>query len=146
MINIKTYQNIGGTILDNQVYPVYFKPFPKTKDYSIGYINRYFVQKINDLTITEVNKNKYNEISSTVYNKLSIRWIISGPKNNVYKNKMLDEEDNALEVAKLIASAAPAPIKKGGIKQKTVRFKKNNLYNKTQKQRKRRRRNSKVNV
>ena len=46
MINIKTYQNIGGTILDNQVYPVYFKPFPKTKDYSLGYINRYFVQKI----------------------------------------------------------------------------------------------------
>ena len=86
MINIKTYQNIGGTILDNQVYPVYFKPFPKTKDYSLGYINRYFVQKINDLIITEVNKNKYNEISSTVYNKLSIRWIISGPKNNVYKN------------------------------------------------------------
>ena len=42
------------------------------------------------MTITEVNKNKYNEISSTVYNKLSIRWIISGPKNNVYKNKMLD--------------------------------------------------------
>jgi len=90
MINIKTYQNIGGTILDNQVYPVYFKPFPKTKDYSLGYINRYFVQKINDLIITEVNKNKYNQISSTVYNKLSIRWIISGSKNNVYKNKILD--------------------------------------------------------
>lgn len=90
MINIKTYQNIGGTILDNQVYPVYFKPFPKTKDYSLGYINRYFVQKVNDLIITEVNKNKYNEISSTVYNKLSIRWIISGPKNNVYKNKILN--------------------------------------------------------
>ena len=90
MINIDTYQNIGGVNLDNQVYPVYFKPFPITKDYVKGYINRYFVQKINDLTITEVNKNKYNEISSTVYNKLSIRWIISGPKNNVYKNKMLD--------------------------------------------------------
>ena len=90
MINIQTYQDIGGTILDNQVYPIYFKPFPKSKDYSSGYINRYFVQKINDLIITEVNKNKYNEISSTVYNKLSIRWIISGPKNNVYKNKMLD--------------------------------------------------------
>ena len=92
MINIKTYQNIGGTILDNQVYPVYFKPFPKTKDYSLGYINRYFVQKINDLIITEVNKNKYNQISSTVYNKLSIRWIISGSKNNVYKNKILDRK------------------------------------------------------
>ena len=89
MINIKTYQNIGGTILDNQVYPVYFKPFPKTKDYSIGYINRYFVQKINDLTITEVNKNKYNEISSALYNKLSIQWIISGTNDNVYENKIL---------------------------------------------------------
>ena len=91
MINIKTYQNIGGTILDNQVYPVYFKPFPKTKDYSIGYINRYFVQKINDLTITEVNKNKYNEISSALYNKLSIQWIISGTNDNVYENKILQK-------------------------------------------------------
>ena len=90
MINIQTYQDIGGTILDNQVYPIYFKPFPKNKDYSSGYINRYFVQKINDLTITEVDKNNYNEISSSVYNKLSIRWIISGPKNNVYKKKILE--------------------------------------------------------
>jgi hypothetical protein len=90
MINIQTYQDIGGTILDNQVYPIYFKPFPKSKDYSSGYINRYFVQKINDLIITEVDKNNYNEISSSVYNKLTVRWIISGPKNNVYKNKMLD--------------------------------------------------------
>jgi hypothetical protein len=90
MINIQTYQNIGGTILDNQVYPVYFKPFPKTKDYSLGYINRYFVQKINDLTITEIDKNKYNEVSSALYNKISFRWIISGPKDNVYKNKILE--------------------------------------------------------
>lgn len=92
MINIDTYQNIGGVNLDNQVYPVYFKPFPITKDYAKGYINRYFVQKINDLTITEVNKNKYNEISSALYNKLSIQWIISGPKNNQYKNKILDRK------------------------------------------------------
>lgn len=90
MINIQTYQDIGGTILDNQVYPIYFKPLPKNKDYSSGYINRYFVQKINDLIITEVDKNNYNEISLSVYNKLTVRWIISGPKNNVYKNKTLD--------------------------------------------------------
>ena len=89
MINIDTYQNIGGVNLDNQVYPVYFKPFPITKDYAKGYINRYFVQKINDLTITEVNKNKYNEISSALYNKLSIQWIISGTNDNIYENKIL---------------------------------------------------------
>lgn len=89
MININKYQNIGGTNLDNQVYPVYFKPFPNTKDYVKGYINRYFVQKINDLTITEVNKDKYNEVSSAYYNKLNLKWIVSGSKDNVYKNKIL---------------------------------------------------------
>ena len=92
MINIQTYQNIGGTVLDNQVYPVYFKPFPKTKDYSLGYINRYFVQKINDLMITEVDKNMYNNISIQYYNKLIIQWIISGPKNNQYNNKILERK------------------------------------------------------
>ena len=86
MIIPEQYTNIGGVDMSNDVYPSYYKPFPTLKDYEKGYINRYFVQKINDLIITEVNKNKYNEISSTVYNKLSIRWIISGPKNNVYKN------------------------------------------------------------
>ena len=88
MINIQTYQDIGGTILDNQVYPIYFKPFPKNKDYSSGYINRYFVQKINDLKITETNKNNYNDIYNNYFSKLVIQWIISGPKNNVYKNKI----------------------------------------------------------
>ena len=92
MINIDTYQNIGGVNLDNQVYPVYFKPFPITKDYVKGYINRYFVQKINDLIITEVDKNIYNKIYVNYFNKLVIQWIISGPKNNQYKNKILDRK------------------------------------------------------
>ena len=90
MINIQTYQNIGGTVLDNQVYPVYFKPSPSIKDYSKGYIYRYFVQKINNLTITEVDKDKYNQISSQLYNKLTIRWTITGSKENVYNNKILE--------------------------------------------------------
>ena len=90
MININKYQNIGGTILDNQVYPEYFKPSPSIKDYSKGYIYRYFVQKINNLTITEVDKDKYNQISSQLYNKLTIRWTITGSKENVYNNKILE--------------------------------------------------------
>lgn len=90
MINVNKYQNIGGIILDTQVYPVYFKPSPNVKDYSRGFIYRYFVQKINDLTITEVDKDKYDEISSEIYNKLTIRWTITGSKDNVYKNKILE--------------------------------------------------------
>ena len=92
MITPEQYQNIGGIDMSYETYPNYYKPFPSLKDYSKGYINRYFVQKINDLTITEVNKEKYNSISKNYFNKLVIQWIISGPKNNQYKNKILDRK------------------------------------------------------
>ena len=92
MIIPEQYINIGGVDMSDDVYPNYYKPLPTSKDYSKGYINRYFVQKINDLTITEVNKNKYNDIYTNYFNKLVIQWIISGPKNNVYKNKILDRK------------------------------------------------------
>ena len=92
MIIPEQYTNIGGVDMSDDIYPNYYKPLPTSKDYLKGYINRYFVQKINDLTITEVNKNKYNDIYTNYFNKLVIQWIISGPKNNVYKNKILDRK------------------------------------------------------
>jgi len=100
MITPSQYTNIGGIDMSNDVYPSYYKPFPSSKDYKNGYINRYFVQKVNDLTITEVDKDKYNKIYTQYFSKLVIQWIISGPKNNQYKNKILDikgvQEQNLL--------------------------------------------------
>ena len=92
MITPNQYINIGGISLSDQVYPVYYKPIVTTNDYGTGYINRYFVQKINDLSITEVNQDKFNEISDLYYNKLVIEWVITGPKNNQYKNKILERK------------------------------------------------------
>jgi hypothetical protein len=92
MITPEQYKNIGGVELSNQSYPTYFIPSVTKNDYSKGYIYRYLVQKINDLTITEVNKDKYNEIYSQYYNKVVIQWIVSGPKNNQYKNKILERK------------------------------------------------------
>ena len=92
MIIPEQYINIGGIDMSDDVYPNYYKPLPTSKDYSKGYINRYFVQKINDLTITEVNKNKYNDIYTNYFNKLVIQWIIFGPKNSLYNNKILDRK------------------------------------------------------
>lgn len=86
------YINVGGIDLTDQIYPIYFRPNPTSDDYLKGYIYRYFVQKINDLTITEVNRDKFNEISDLYYNKLFIEWVISGPKNNQYKNKILERK------------------------------------------------------
>ena len=92
MITPSQYINIGGTDMSYDTYPDYYKPVPSLKDYEKGYINRYFVQKINDLIITEVNKDRYNKIYTNYFNKLVIQWIISGPKNNQYKNKILDRK------------------------------------------------------
>ena len=92
MITLQEYQNLGGTILSNVTFPNYYKPIVTKNEYSKGYINRYFVQKINDLIITEVDKNIYNKIYVNYFNKLVIQWIISGPKNNQYKNKILDRK------------------------------------------------------
>lgn len=92
MITPQNYSNIGGTDLSSQVFPIYFIPSITKDDYRIGYIYRYFVQKINDLTITEVNKDNFNDVSSNFYIKEYIKWIISGPENNEYKNKILYRE------------------------------------------------------
>ncbi len=92
MIIPEQYINIGGVDMSDDVYPNYYKPIPTSKDYTKGYINRYFVQKINDLKITETNKNNYNNIYSNCFTKLVIQWIITGPKNNIYKNKILDRK------------------------------------------------------
>ena len=62
MITLQEYQNLGGTILSDVTFPNYYKPIVTKNEYSKGYINRYFVQKINDLIITEVDKNIYNKI------------------------------------------------------------------------------------
>jgi len=92
MITPTDYNNIGGIDLSNQVYPSYFKPMSSKLDYTKGYLYRYFVQKINDLTIIEVNKDLYNNISVKYYNKIFIKWIISGPKNNQYNNNILERK------------------------------------------------------
>ena len=90
MITPDQYQNLGGDNLSDMMFPSYYKPNITKNDYLKGYINRYLVQKINDLTITEVNKENYNGISKNYYNKLVIQWIISGSKNNQYNNKILE--------------------------------------------------------
>lgn len=92
MITPSQYINIGGMNMSFNVYPSYYKPKPSLNDYNKGYIYRYFVQKINDLTITEVEKDKYNDIYIQYYNKIVLKWIISGPKDNEYINKVLNKK------------------------------------------------------
>tara|TARA_B100001939_G_scaffold210420_1_gene180995 strand:+ start:7282 stop:7653 length:372 start_codon:yes stop_codon:yes gene_type:complete len=58
-----------------------YVPKPKDKDYEIGYIKRYFAQKVNDESspIVEISATSYQNLSnSPYYNRTDIRWKISG--------------------------------------------------------------------
>jgi hypothetical protein len=65
-------------------------PIPKDKDYTRGYIRRYFVQKLNDKgsPIYEVNNTLKSYYSSKPqFSTVELRWRISGPKTPEYDSK-----------------------------------------------------------
>lgn len=65
-------------------------PSPTEDDYLIGYIERYFTQKVNDSNgfVFEINLDNYEKLSKNPYWKLVIlKWRISGPINSVINDK-----------------------------------------------------------
>jgi len=58
-------------------------PRPTESDYTKGYINRFFVQRVNDKSapIYEVNTIEFNRLQSNfLFNSTSLRWKISGTR------------------------------------------------------------------
>jgi hypothetical protein len=65
------------------------KPNPTEKDYTNGYITRYFCQKSNDnnSVIYEVNSKSFSKLSlSPIYKIVSLRWRIVGDPIDVKKS------------------------------------------------------------
>jgi len=67
----------------NDIKLISHQPIITSKDLNIGYINRYFVQKINETWIIEINESLYkqlvnNGIESKLYQFVSVTWYISG--------------------------------------------------------------------
>ena len=89
-------------------------PNPSDKDYTRGYIRRYFVQKINDKgsPIYEVDsKTKSYYGSKPHYTAVSLRWRIFGPKEQQYDSTgtIIDKsvsESNRIAI-KLVAYEIP---------------------------------------
>lgn len=64
-------------------------PSPTPADYESSFIERYFIQRVNDTYgfVYEINKNEYNTIKSNPYWLTQIvNWRISGPLNEVYSD------------------------------------------------------------
>lgn len=71
---------------------VSYKPYlpdPQIEDYTRGYIDRYFIKRINGDadTIVELSISDYNSlINNDLYQNITIRWKISGPKDDILVN------------------------------------------------------------
>lgn len=80
--------------LDSYQYitPLPIKPDISTEDYENGFVERNFVSNINYDNVIETDGYSFSGSSSGFFKKQSIQWKISGPKNNVYENKILKFE------------------------------------------------------
>ena len=88
MINISRYTKILEDGVDQFNIPTIrtIVPSPTNDDYQIGYIQRYFIQKISDDSayIYEVEKYYYTEIINNPFIKGTVlKWKISGNREEV---------------------------------------------------------------
>jgi hypothetical protein len=80
-----------------------YRPSPTDSDYEKGYIDRYFAKKANENVIVEISY--LDNVNINLYKKVVMRWRISGPKNNTFKNGILDKagitEQNRFEIERV---------------------------------------------
>lgn len=93
MIDINKYNLIGNSVgVQSYVYPKFYTFTVSDIDYQNGFAYRYFVHKINDISIIEVSSKNYNNIQKNLFNKVVVTWHLIGPERNVYVNGKLYEQ------------------------------------------------------
>lgn len=75
-------------------YPVVFIPSPSEQDYKSGKIIRYFCKKVGgeNSNIIEVNSMSFDTIKSNsipLYAAVKVNWKISGPRNTLQVNNII---------------------------------------------------------
>lgn len=82
-----------------------YKKTPSDQNYKDGFVERYFVKKTNENIIIETDRTGASSANKYLYKSASIKWKISGPKSNVYKNGILEqggvEDSNKFEIERV---------------------------------------------
>ena len=68
-----------------------YKPVPNKQDYSRGYVTRYFAKKVNEDVVIEIQSTQVSSINTALYATTELTWRISGPKESVYVNGIVDK-------------------------------------------------------
>ncbi|MBC8303574.1 MAG: hypothetical protein H8E55_48420 [Pelagibacterales bacterium] len=96
-VNNSIYFKLTGRRFNNYHAPEYYYPIPTDNEYERAKMQRYFVQKKNDIsTITEISPLAFDSLNSDndigidsgVYKSIKIEWSIDGPIKDVRKNNI----------------------------------------------------------
>jgi hypothetical protein len=71
--------------------PVEYKPRPNKNDYDRGFITRFFSKKVNESKIIEIDPAKIRNINAVLYFIVSLNWKISGSREKVIINGIIDK-------------------------------------------------------
>lgn len=106
-MNINRYKGLtSGLRNDNSDFKITTHiPKPTARDYDVGYIRRYFVQKQNDKAspIYEISLTEYERIVIIpLYVGVIIKWRISGPISQIEMDSIVDKgvrESNRIAIS-----------------------------------------------
>ena len=91
-LNNSVYYRLTGTRFDKHYRPPVFYSEPTAEQYESGYIRRFFLQKINDISnIIEVNSDEWDKrntdnlagVDEGIYRAVKLDWSVVGPVNDV---------------------------------------------------------------
>jgi hypothetical protein len=93
------YLNLKDSYLFSFETPREVRPLPTENDYKNGYFIRFFIKKRNDSTnkILEIDNKQFqkigeleNNINKNIYFGIQLDWKITGPKNDIVKNNIIE--------------------------------------------------------
>jgi hypothetical protein len=93
-------------------------PVPTSNDYESSFIERYFIQKANDVNgfVYEIDINEFTHIKSNPYwLSTIISWRISGPLNEVYNDNGILIDKGVINSNKATLATASAKLKNIGL-------------------------------
>jgi hypothetical protein len=93
-------------------------PVPTSNDYESSFIERYFIQKANDIHgfVYEIDMNEFTRIKSNPYwLYVVISWRISGPLDSVYNNDGMLIDKAVINSNKATLATASAKLKNIGL-------------------------------
>ena len=92
--NNSIYFRLTETRFNNYYAPPYYYPTPSPQEYDVGFMQRFFAQKINDIDdITEITADEFDRrnesntpgIDAKLYKVIKLKWTIDGPIEDVRK-------------------------------------------------------------